>query len=93
MRTVQIHLLKFRKPVSQNPEFKVPIPAHLKSHLKWWLNKINITKGRSLKHSENHDTMTPAVSTSVGLGGHMGTQIAQGTWNFSEKKTNFISPA
>ncbi|VDI60040.1 Hypothetical predicted protein [Mytilus galloprovincialis] len=53
MRPVQIHLLKFWKPVSQNLEFKVPITAHLRSHLKWWLDQTNIKKGRSLKHWGN----------------------------------------
>lgn len=86
MRPVQIHLLKFWKPVSQDLEFKVPITAHLRSHLKWWLDQTNIKKGRSLKHWETHATMTTDASTSVGWGGHMGTQIAQGTWNLSEKK-------
>ncbi|XP_063442613.1 uncharacterized protein LOC134722909 [Mytilus trossulus] len=50
MKPVQIHLLKFWKPVSQDLEFKVPITAHLRSHLKWWLDQTNIKKGRSLKH-------------------------------------------
>ncbi|VDI32638.1 Hypothetical predicted protein [Mytilus galloprovincialis] len=34
---------------------------------------------------ETHATMTTDASTSVGWGGHMGTQIAQGTWNLSRK--------
>ncbi|VDI15149.1 Hypothetical predicted protein [Mytilus galloprovincialis] len=75
----------------RNLEFKVPITAHLRSHLKWWLDQTNIKKGRSLKHWETHATMTTDASTSVGWGGHMGTQIAQGTWNLSRK--NSISTA
>lgn len=86
MRPIQIHLLKFWRPVSQNLMFKVKITPHLKCHLKWWLDLANITKGRSLQHWETQISITTDASTSVGWGGHMGSQITQGVWTESEKK-------
>ena len=92
MRPIQIHLLKFWRPVSQNLEFKVPITAHLKFHLKWWQDLANITKGKSLQQWTTHVTITTDASTSVGWGGHMGAQIVQGVWTEKEKQhhINFL---
>ncbi|CAC5396445.1 unnamed protein product [Mytilus coruscus] len=43
-------------------------------------------KGEIIETLGNHATMTTDALTSVGWGGHLGTQIAQGTLNLSEKK-------
>ena len=48
MRPVQLHLLSFWKPSSMRLETEIPVTQHLRSHLKWWLDIANITKGRSL---------------------------------------------
>ena len=86
MRPLQIHLLSFWKPSSQKLDQKIPVTKQLKSHLKWWSNSANITKGRSLQHWESNVTITTDASTSIGWGGHMGSQIVQGTWSDIQKR-------
>ncbi|VDI82662.1 Hypothetical predicted protein [Mytilus galloprovincialis] len=85
MRPIQIYLLSHWRPTSQNLELNVPITQYLKSHLIWWSDTANITKGRSLQHWETHVTITTDASTSNGWGGHMDSQIVQGTWSDIQK--------
>ncbi|VDI61342.1 Hypothetical predicted protein [Mytilus galloprovincialis] len=86
MRPIQIYLLSHWRPTSQNLELNVPITQYLKSHLIWWSDTANITKGRSLQHWETHVTITTTdASTSNGWGGHMDSQIVQGTWSDIQK--------
>ncbi|VDI17093.1 Hypothetical predicted protein [Mytilus galloprovincialis] len=49
MRPVQIHLLKFWKPVSQNLEFKVPITAHLRKPSKMVVRSNQHKKGEIIE--------------------------------------------
>ena len=42
MRPIQLHLLSFWKPVSQNFKKEIPKTQHLISHLQWWLKPTNI---------------------------------------------------
>ncbi|CAC5426838.1 unnamed protein product [Mytilus coruscus] len=85
MRPIQIYLLSHWRPTSQNLELNVPITQYLKSHLILWSDTANITKGRSLQHCETHVTITTDASTSNGWGGHMDSQIIQGTWSDIQK--------
>ncbi|VDH94104.1 Hypothetical predicted protein [Mytilus galloprovincialis] len=85
MRPIQIYLLSHWRPTSQNLELNVPITQYLISHLIWWSDTANITKGRSLQHWETHVTITTDASTSNGWGGHMDSQIVQGTWSEIQK--------
>ncbi|CAC5399818.1 unnamed protein product [Mytilus coruscus] len=90
MRPIQIYLLSHWAFTSQNLELNVPVTQYLKSHLIWWSDTANITKGRSLQHWETHVTITTDASTSNGWGGHMDSQIIQGTWS-DIKKTQHIN--
>ncbi|XP_071138893.1 uncharacterized protein [Mytilus edulis] len=85
MRPIQIYLLSHWRPTSQNLELNVPITQYLKSHLIWWSDTANTTNGRSLQHWETHVTITTDASTSNGWGGHMDSQIVQGTWSEIQK--------
>ena len=67
MRPIQLHLLAFWKPSSQNLEKKIPITNHLKMHLNWWLNKSNLLKGRSIVQKQAQVTVTTDASK-TGLG-------------------------
>ena len=49
MRPIQVHLLHFWKPVSRDLEAKITGSQHLKEHLNWWLQPVNMHKGRSLQ--------------------------------------------
>ena len=44
MRPIQLHLLSFWRPASQNFEKEIPITQHLISHLQWWLKPTNIKR-------------------------------------------------
>ena len=85
MRPIQIHLLKFWKPVTLKLHQNIPVTKHLRYHLTWWSDSANITKGRSLQHWASQVTITTDASTSNGWGGHMGSQIVQGTWSEIQK--------
>ena len=84
MRPIQLHLLAFWKPSSQNLEKKIPITNHLKMHLNWWLNKCNLLKGRSIVQKQAQVTVTTDASK-TGYGGHMNSKIVQGEWSEEQK--------
>lgn len=83
MRPIQLHLLHFWKPITNDLEMIVPVTQHLKQHLHWWLNQANITKGRSLAQWSNSVTITTDASK-IGFGGHMNNQLYQGIWTKTE---------
>ena len=85
MRPVQLHLLSFWKPSSMRLETEIPVTQHLRSHLKWWLDIANITKGRSLQQQQTAVTITTDASK-TGYGGYIGNQFVQGTWSVAQKK-------
>lgn len=84
MRPIQIHLLSFWRPSSQSLNVQVPVTAHLKSHLRWWLDTAHITQGKSLEHWKTTIVMTTDASNK-GYGGHVNGQMFQGTWSEKEK--------
>ena len=86
MRPVQLHLLSFWKPSSMRLETEIPVTQHLRSHLKWWLDIANITKGRSLQQRQTAVTITTDASK-TGYGDYIGNQFVQGTWSVAQKKT------
>ena len=45
MRPIQLHLLAFWRPSSQDLEVSIPVTQHLKYHLQGWLNPLNTMKG------------------------------------------------
>ena len=85
MKPVQLHLLSFWKPSSMRLETEIPVTQHLRSHLKWWLDIANITKGRSLQQQQTAVTITTDASK-TGYGGYIGNQFVQGTWSVAQKK-------
>ncbi|KAK3097899.1 hypothetical protein FSP39_014269 [Pinctada imbricata] len=84
MRPIQLHLLAFWKPSSQNLEIKIPVTNHLISHLKWWLNPVNVLRGRNLLQGQTTVTITTDASN-LGYGGHMKSQVFQGQWTETQK--------
>ena len=85
MRPVQLHLLCFWKPSSQDLQALIPVTQHLKSHLQWWLVSANTMKGRSLHQAQTNITMTTEASM-YGYGGHLGNHFIQGTWSETQQK-------
>ena len=85
MRPVQLHLLCFWKPSSQDLQALIPVTQHLKSHLQWWLVSANTMKGRSLHQAQTNITMTTDASM-YGYGGHVGNHFIQGTWSETQQK-------
>ena len=63
MRQIQLHLLHFWKPVSRDLEAKIPSSQHLKEHLNWWLQPVNMHKGRSLQPVQANLTIATDAST------------------------------
>ncbi|KAK3093866.1 hypothetical protein FSP39_021232 [Pinctada imbricata] len=84
MRPIQLHLLAFWKPSSQNLEIKIPVTNHLISHLKWWLNPVNVLRVRNLLQGQTTVTITTDASN-LGYGGHMKSQVFQGQWTETQK--------
>ena len=84
MRPIQLHLLSFWKPSSQDLEKIIPITQHLIQHLQWWLHSVNISRGRSLQLEEAGVTITTDASL-TGYGGHLNNQIVQGKWDKRHK--------
>jgi hypothetical protein len=48
MRPIQINLLQLWKPCSQDLNKTIPFSQSLVPDLNWWLNPVNILKGRSV---------------------------------------------
>ncbi|XP_078311211.1 uncharacterized protein LOC144618622 [Crassostrea virginica] len=82
MRPIQLHLLSFWKPSSQDLEKIIPITQHLIQHLQWWLHSVNISRGRSLQLEEAGVTTDASLT---GYGGHLNNQIVQGKWDKRHK--------
>ena len=85
MRPIQLHLLSFWKPVSQNFEKEIPITLHLISHHQWWLKPTNILNGKSFVQKQTTVTITTNASK-VGYGGHMNSLVVQGEWSDVQKE-------
>jgi ribonuclease HI len=62
----------------------IPFSQSLVPHLNWWLNPVNILKGRSVTPIECSITVTTDASLKL-WGGHLGNQIVQGQWTETEK--------
>ena len=80
MRPIQLHLLHFWRPVSWKWEAKIPISQHLIDHLKWWLQPVNMQKGRYLLHMQANVTIATDTSNPC-WGGLLNKQNVQGTWS------------
>ena len=85
MRPIQLHLLSFWKPSSLDLKLEIPVTKHLKSHLIWWLDIANITRGRSLLQVQTKVTITTDASK-TGYGGYLGNRFCQGSWSVAQKK-------
>jgi len=83
MRPIQLHLLHFWKP-SLDLNCQIPFTQHLESHLTWWLDRANTSRGRSLQQWSATVTITTDASK-TGFGGHMKKQIFQGKWTELEQ--------
>ena len=77
MKPIQLHLLSFWKPNSQNLEKIITITPHQISHLQWWLNPKIISKCRSFQLEETVLIITTDTSM-TGYGGHLNNQTVQG---------------
>ena len=78
MRSNQLCLLFWWKPVSGDLEALTLISPHLVEHLNWWLHEANIMKSRSSVQDQITHTVCTDASTQ-GWGGNLGSQIIQGT--------------
>lgn len=85
MRPIQLHLLAFWRPSSQDLGVQIPVTPMLKSHLVWWSQTANITKGRSTLPNITSVTITTDASKQ-GYGGYMGKKFCQGVWSPEQKK-------
>ena len=79
MRPMQLHLLYWWKPVSGDLEMQIPGSQHIAGHLNWWLQEVNMLKGRSFLQKSVSKTLSTDASLQ-GWGGTLGHQIVQGLW-------------
>ena len=84
MRPIQLHLLSFWKPSQDSLSMNIPFTRHLKSHLVWWQNPVNILKGRLLVQPHSEITITTEASKTM-YGGHMNNSCIQGSWSPDQK--------
>ena len=85
MRPIQLHLMHFWKASSRDLQRSVPVTAHLKPHLHWWLNDLNLNAGRTLQPPTPQVTMTTDSSTYM-WGGHLEELEAQGVWSAEQQR-------
>ena len=89
MRPIQMHLLKYWRPASQIFDAKIPVTKSLKSHLNWWLDTANITKGKSFQQWECQSTITTDASSTHGWGGSLGNTDCAGNMDKSGKTASY----
>ena len=87
MRPIQLHLLQAWNPAKMSLNYQIPCTKELKSHLQWWLNTANITKGRCFQPIQTTITVTTDASMK-GWGGHVENQVVQGLWTETDKQNH-----
>lgn len=85
MRPIQLHLLHWWKPASRDLEASIPTSRHLKTHLEWWLQIVNLQKGRSLQPVQTSLTIATDASSQA-WGGVLNNMYVQGKWTIQQKK-------
>jgi hypothetical protein len=80
MRPIQLHLLKHWKAAVDKLNKVIPFSHSVHSHMIWWLQEVNILKGKSFVSTPTVVTITSDAS-GTGWGGHMNNQMVQGTWS------------
>lgn len=90
MRPIQMYLLHFWRPSSQDLFFCIPLREHLVEHLKWWSLTANITRGKSFQPPPSVLTIQTDASLTA-WGACLGNQIVQGQWSPEQKKMHINS--
>lgn len=62
MRPIQLHLLQNWSPARMTMNCQIPVTPSLKPHLRWWLQEVNILKGRSVQLTQFTVTVTTDAS-------------------------------
>ena len=84
MRPIQLRLLCFWTPAKDPLEKLVACTPHLRSHLNWWKQRVNIFKGRAVQKTMTETTITTDASKLM-YGGHLDNQFVQGRWNIQQQ--------
>ena len=85
MRPIQLHLLHFWRPSTMSLQTIVPFNKHVQEHLKFWLNKENLLKGKTFC-VQNCTKVVTTDASKHGYGGHLQDLICQGIWSVQEAK-------
>ena len=85
MRPIQLHLLHFWRPAKMDIQTVVPFNTQIQKHLQFWLKDENLLKGKSFCAQACSKIITTDASKQ-GYGGHMESQLFQGTWSMRESR-------
>ena len=89
MRPIQLHLLSFYRPRTDDIDQPIPVTRWLASHLRWWMNTANLTRGRTFRPAAPLVTVVTDASLS-GWGATLHPRHVAGRWD-SQQQTNHIN--
>ena len=84
MRQFQFYLKENWNRSTDSETTLISVPTFLKEELKWWINPLNLTKGKSLKN-QSIDLILFSDASKTGWGGTLGNLVTSGTWSEAEK--------